>query len=147
MWQDFGRGGCFIFWLLLIAATNFASKWIEINKIRRKRNNLEFLACETDTEVIKPVDEVEELSIDAEFPITEGPPQTTVKPECVRLPEAGVLFTSDNFPGKYLKDTNCTYKMRAVKGRRVQLTFFVFDVSLQLKISDQTWKYWLSDLH
>eukprot|EP00090_Calanus_glacialis_P012233 TRINITY_DN20713_c0_g1_i4.p1 TRINITY_DN20713_c0_g1~~TRINITY_DN20713_c0_g1_i4.p1 ORF type:complete len:1703 (-),score=467.37 TRINITY_DN20713_c0_g1_i4:343-5451(-) len=108
MWQDFGRGGCLIFWLLLIAATNFAT-------------------CETDTEVLKPVDEVEELSIDAEFPITEGPPQTTVKPECVRLPEAGVLFTSDNFPGKYLKDTNCTYKMRAVEGSRVQLTFYVFD--------------------
>ena len=119
--------------------------WNEQNQ--KKGNNLEFLACETDTEVLKTVDEVEELSIDAEFPITEGPPQTTVKPECVRLPEAGVLFTSDNFPGKYLKDTNCTYKMRAVEGRRVQLTFFVFDVSLQLKSNDQSGKYWLGDLH
>jgi len=113
MWQDLGRGGRVVFWFLLIETTNFAT-------------------CQTDTEDIQPldeveVDEVEDLSIAAEFPITEGPPQTTVRPECVRVPEAGVLFTSDNFPGKYLKDTNCTYKMKATEGKRVQLTFFVFD--------------------
>ena len=93
-----------------------------------------FVGCETEPEVLKPV---EELSINDELtPVTEvssltpEPPQTTVKPPCVRVPEAGILFTSDNFPGPYLKDTNCTYTMRAKKGSRVQLTFFVFDVSL-----------------
>ena len=76
---------------------------------------------------------MEELSIDAEFPIIEGPPVTTQKPACMRAPELGVLFTSDNFPGKYNKETNCTYTMRAAEGRRVQLTFFVFDVSWYLE--------------
>ena len=103
-------------------------------------NNLNFAGCETEPEVLKPV---VELSIDDEFPpVTEGvslitePPQTTVKPTptCMRVPEAGILFTSDNFPGKYLKNTNCTYKMRAKQGSRVQLTFFVFDVSLNFTV-------------
>ena len=95
---------------------------------------MNFVGCETEPEVVKPV---EDLSIDEEFPaVTEGvslipePPQTTVSPACVRVPEAGILFTSDNFPGAYLKDTNCTYTMRAKQGSRVKLTFFVFDVSL-----------------
>ena len=95
------------------------------NPSNSKKNVI--LGCETDTDEV-----AEELSIDAEFPMIEGPPETTAKPICMRAPEAGVLFTSDNFPGKYLKDTNCTYTMRAAEGRRVQLTFFVFDVSLLL---------------
>ena len=78
------------------------------------------------------MEEIEELSIDAEFPIPEAPPETTITPTCERDPMAGVLFSSDNFPGKYSKDTNCTYRMKATEGKRVQLTFFVFDVSLNL---------------
>merc|ERR1712123_48437 len=34
------------------------------------------------------------------------------------------MFTSDNFPGKYQKNTDCWYHMKAAEGRRVQLTFF-----------------------
>ena len=54
---------------------------------------------------------------------------TTEKPECSRTPRRGELFTSDNFPRNYEKNTNCNYIMKASEGRRVQLTFFVFDVS------------------
>ena len=67
------------------------------------------VGCQNDKDQVK---EAEELSIDADFPIIE---ETTEKPGCMRAPEAGVLFTSDNFPGKYLKDTNCTYTMRAAE--------------------------------
>ena len=91
------------------------------------KNIFQLLGCQTD--VVEPEEEIEELSIDAEFPIPEGPPETTPKPLCERAPEAGVLFSSDNFPGKYLKDTNCTYRMKASEGKHVQLTFFFFDVS------------------
>jgi len=90
--------------ILLISKTNFARSQTDVD-----------------------VEEIEELSIDAEFPIPEAPPETTLKPACERDPEAGALFSSDNFPGKYLKDTNCTYRMKASEGKRVQLTFFVFD--------------------
>jgi alpha-2-macroglobulin len=48
-------------------------------------------------------------------------------PRCLRQPEEGAMFTSDNFPSSYEKNTNCTYKMKAAEGRHVQLTFFVFD--------------------
>ena len=59
----------------------------------------------------------------------EGAASTTEKPECSRTPRRGELFRSDNFPRNYEKDTNCNYSMKASEGRRVQLTFFVFDVS------------------
>ena len=101
-------------------------------------NTMKNISVQNPSNCIKPfllgcqmveVEAAEELSIDADFPIIE---ETTEKPGCMRAPEAGVLFDSDNFPGKYLKDTNCTYTMRAAEGRRVQLTFFIFDVSLLL---------------
>merc|ERR1712106_216596 len=107
MWQEVWRGGSFVTFILLISKPNLAR---------------------SQTDIVEPeIEELEELSIDAEFPIIEGPPVTTQKPACMRAPELGVLFTSDNFPGKYNKETNCTYTMRAAEGRRVQLTFFVFD--------------------
>jgi len=90
-----------------------------------------FGRCQSEPEDPQPP----ELSVEVEEfpPVTEDlsllpPIQTsTVAPPCVRSPEAGDLFTSDNFPGKYLKNTNCNYTMRAQGGKRVQLTFFVFD--------------------
>merc|ERR1712106_805862 len=51
----------------------------------------------------------------------------TSRTKCWREPEAGDMFTSDNFPGKYQKNTDCWYHMKATEGHRVQLTFFVFD--------------------
>ena len=48
---------------------------------------------------------------------------------CTHSPEAGVLFTSDNFPEYYDPFTDCDYVMKAGTGKRVQLTFFKFDVS------------------
>eukprot|EP00092_Neocalanus_flemingeri_P108736 GFUD01139655.1.p1 GENE.GFUD01139655.1~~GFUD01139655.1.p1 ORF type:complete len:1716 (-),score=430.19 GFUD01139655.1:66-5213(-) len=125
MLRDFWRGGSLAISIVLISGTNFAS-------------------CETDPKALKPVEDLEELSIaiDEEFsPVTVTtfptllPLPTTVKPSCVRAPEAGILFTSDNFPGKYLKDTNCTYTMTAKEGSRVQLTFFVFDTEANPRCS------------
>ena len=56
------------------------------------------------------------------------------KDVCERSPEAGVLFTSDNFPGHYNKDTDCNYTMKAAPGKRVELTFFLFDVSTLVSV-------------
>ena len=53
---------------------------------------------------------------------------------CPRSPEPRVLFSSDNFPGVYPKNKSCNYSMRAEQGKRVQLTFFIIDVSLFLSI-------------
>eukprot|EP00092_Neocalanus_flemingeri_P047529 GFUD01053892.1.p1 GENE.GFUD01053892.1~~GFUD01053892.1.p1 ORF type:complete len:252 (+),score=52.29 GFUD01053892.1:369-1124(+) len=125
MLREFWRGGSLVISIVLISGTNLAS-------------------CETDPKALKPVEDLEELSIaiDEEFsPVTVTtfptllPLPTTVKPSCVRAPEAGILFTSDNFPGKYLKDTNCTYTMTAKEGSRVQLTFFVFDTEANPRCS------------
>ena len=48
---------------------------------------------------------------------------------CTLSPEAGVLFTSYNFPENYDPFTDCDYVMKAGPGKRVQLTFFMFDAS------------------
>jgi len=47
---------------------------------------------------------------------------------CTLSPEAGVLFTSYNFPENYDPFTDCDYVMKAGPGKRVQLTFFIFDI-------------------
>merc|ERR1712142_248052 len=52
---------------------------------------------------------------------------TTEKPECIHEPQAGEMFTSTNFPAPYEKNTNCTYRMEANRGKRVKLTFYLFD--------------------
>jgi len=62
-------------------------------------------------------------------------PTTTVKPECARYPEEKVLFSSDNFPRNYEKDTKCLYHMRADAGKRVLLTFFLFDTESNSRCS------------
>ena len=74
-------------------------------------------------------------------------PTTTPRPKCERSPRENQLFSSDNFPGNYKKvlhtqlfimtdwifvfqDSNCLYRMKASTGKRVLLTFYMFDVSI-----------------
>ena len=135
MWRQVRRGGSFIILILLISQKNVASKYNELSSdiciagiSNWQAKEFQLPGAQTDVDV----EEIEELSIDAEFPIPEAPQETTITPTCERDPMPGVLFSSDNFPGKYWKDTNCTYRMKAAEGKRVQLTFFVFDVSLNL---------------
>ena len=66
------------------------------------------------------------------LPPEEVPAMIFVDNRCKRSPEAGVLFTSDNFPGHHNKYTDCNYIMKATPGKRVQLIFFIFDVSIPI---------------
>ena len=78
-------------------------------------------------------------------------PTTTPRPKCERSPRENQLFSSDNFPGNYKKvlytklllmtgwiydfqDSNCLYRMKASTGKRVLLTFYMFDVSMLVYI-------------
>jgi len=72
---------------------------------------------------------LEEVTTDEQLPtlVPEDLPKEKSKDVCERSPEAGILFTSDNFPGHYNKDTDCNYTMKAAPGKRVELIFFLID--------------------
>ena len=91
----------------------------------------------TSKSIISVSSKLENVTCLSESGLAMGPQITTIDPLCERFPEADTLFSSDNFPGRYKKYTDCTYWMRASRGKHVQLTFFFFDVSWKFS----TWNF------
>jgi len=64
-----------------------------------------------------------------DFILPPGPTTSTLAPPkiCEETPKEKTLFTSDNFPAHYNKDTKCNYTMEAAGGGRVLLTFHLLN--------------------
>lgn len=60
---------------------------------------------------------------------------TKKEPKCQRKPAEKVLFSSDNFPSNYNKETECSYVMKADPGKRVLLTFYMFQTETNSRCS------------
>lgn len=56
-------------------------------------------------------------------------------PPCNVSPKEKILFSSDNFPSNYNKDTDCSYYMKADQGNRVLLTFYRFQTETNSRCS------------
>jgi len=69
---------------------------------------------------------------------SDCPTDSPVKEEevtCKRYPDKSVLFSSDNFPANYNQNTKCLYYMNATEGKKVHLTFYMFDTEVNNRCS------------